>query len=56
MKLLNPFAGYRHAGGHLLYHLAFFIGSWMVPIFGDEKKELEEFDCGDNACDTIPEY
>ena len=44
MKLLNPFAGYIHASGHLLYHAAFFLGSFTVEIFGDERTELSEFD------------
>ena len=56
MKLLNPFAGYRYAAGHLLYHAAFFIGSFTVMIFGNEQQELDEFNCGDKICNEILEY
>ena len=56
MKLPNPFAGYRHAAGHLLYHLVFFIGSFTVMIFGNEQQELDDFDCEEKVCDEIPEY
>ena len=36
MKLLDPFAGYRLASGHPFLHVALFVGSWMVPLFGED--------------------
>ena len=30
MKLLDPFAGYRLASGHPFFHVALFIGSFLV--------------------------
>lgn len=36
MKLLDPFAGYRLASGHSLFHISLFIGSYLVPLFGEE--------------------
>ena len=37
MKLLDPFAGYRLASGHPVFHLAYFAGSWVVTYY--EKEE-----------------
>ena len=36
MKLLDPFAGYRLASGHPFFHIALFVGSWFILIFGDK--------------------
>ena len=38
MKLLDPFAGYRLAQGHPIFHLAFFCGSWIVTYYKDEEQ------------------
>ena len=43
MKLLNPFAGYRAASGHLLYHVVFFLASYSINIFGNEIEYVENF-------------
>ena len=43
MKLLNPFAGYRAASGHLLYHVVFFLASFSINIFGNEIDYVENF-------------
>ena len=43
MKLLNPFAGYRAASGHLLYHVVFFLASFSINIFGDEIDYVRNF-------------
>ena len=43
MKLLNPFAGYRAASGHLLYHVVFFLASYSINIFGNEMEYVENF-------------
>ena len=40
MKLLDPFAGYRLASGHPVFHLAFFAGSWTVNYFEDAENFL----------------
>lgn len=32
MKILEPFAGYRLASGHPVFHLAFFTGSWTISL------------------------
>ena len=40
MKLLDPFAGYRLASGHPVFHLAYFAGSWSVDYFKDEEQFL----------------
>ena len=37
MKLLDPFAGYRLASGHPIFHLAYFVGSWTVNYFEHEE-------------------
>lgn len=34
MRILEPFAGYRMASGHFIYHIAFFIGSFWVDTNG----------------------
>ena len=39
MKLLDPFAGYRLASGHPVFHLAYFAGSWSVDYY----KNAEQF-------------
>ena len=48
MKLLDPFAGYKLANGHPLFHAAFFAGSFMVNVYSDPDKwymgTVEEFD------------
>ena len=44
MKLLNPFAGYRAASGHILYHVVFFLASFSINIFGNEISEARNFD------------
>lgn len=36
MKLLDPFAGYRLASGHYLFHIALFAGSYCVLAVGEE--------------------
>ena len=36
MKLLDPFAGYRLASGHPIFHIALFIGSFMISAFGED--------------------
>ena len=43
MKLLNPFAGYRAASGHLLYHVVFFLASFSINIFGNEIDYVKNF-------------
>ena len=43
MKLLNPFAGYRAASGHLLYHVVFFLASFSINIFGNEMEYVKDF-------------
>ena len=47
MKLFDPFAGIKLATGHALFHFAFFVGSFMVEVFGDPSLwyagTLEEF-------------
>ena len=40
MKLLDPFAGYRLASGHPVFHLAYFVGSWSVDYFKNEEEFL----------------
>ena len=47
MKLLNPFAGYRAASGHLFYHVVFFLASFSINIFGDEISQVRNFDDAD---------
>ena len=42
MKLLDPFAGYRLASGHPLFHVALFVGSFMVAVFGKDGSSSEE--------------
>ena len=44
MKLLNPFAGYRAASGHIFYHVVFFLASFSINIFGNEIRLVKEFD------------
>ena len=48
MKLFDPFAGIKLANGHALFHLAFFIGSFVVNVFQNPKLWYagteEEFD------------
>ena len=48
MKLLDPFAGYKLANGHPLFHFAFFVGSFMVNVYSAPEKwyqgTVEEFD------------
>jgi len=34
MKLLDPFAGYRLASGHPFFHIALFVCSFFVGVFG----------------------
>lgn len=33
MKVLDPFAGYRLASGHPIFHFSLFVGSWVVPVY-----------------------
>ena len=44
MKLLDPFAGYRLASGHPFFHVALFIGSFIVnpDIFLDEIGPVDD--------------
>ena len=44
MKLLDPFAGYRLASGHPFFHVALFIGSFIVSpdIFLDEIGPVDD--------------
>ena len=35
MKLFDPFAGIKLATGHPLFHISFYLGSWMVEVFWD---------------------
>ena len=39
MKLLDPFTGYRLASGHPFFHVALFIGSFLVS----SDTSLDEF-------------
>ena len=41
MKLLDPFAGYRLASGHPFFHIALFIGSFMVGVCGKDSGTSE---------------
>lgn len=36
MKFLDPFAGYRLASGHAFFHIALFLGSFLVQLFGED--------------------
>ena len=40
MKLLDPFAGYRLASGHPVFHLAYFAGSWVVTYFEEDQQTI----------------
>mmetsp|Transcript_9656 Transcript_9656/g.11887 ORF Transcript_9656/g.11887 Transcript_9656/m.11887 type:complete len:268 (-) Transcript_9656:1415-2218(-) len=40
MKVLDPFAGYRLASGHPIFHLSLFIGSFVAPSFYEQPKEI----------------
>ena len=42
MKLLDPFAGYRLASGHPVFHLAYFAGSWVVTYYEKEEHFLSK--------------
>ena len=37
MKLLDPFAGLRLASGHPIFHIALFVGSFMINVFGEDN-------------------
>ena len=37
MKLFDPFAGIKLATGHFLFHISFFIGSFIVNLYSDPK-------------------
>lgn len=43
MKVLDPFAGYRLASGHPIFHLSLFIGSWIAPLYFREGVILPEY-------------
>ena len=53
MKLLNPFAGYRAASGHIFYHVVFFIASFSINIFGDEISRSRDFDPTNSSAEEI---
>ena len=48
MKLFDPFAGIKLATGHFLFHISFFIGSFMVDYYSDPSLwyagTVEEFE------------
>ena len=47
MKVLDPFAGYRLASGHPIFHFSLFIGSWVPPYYLDKPELLPPYllDC-----------
>ena len=49
MKLLDPFAGVKLATGHPLFHISFFIGSFIVEVYSDPSNW-----CAHN-CDHVME-
>ena len=42
MKLLDPFAGYRLASGHPVFHLAYFAGSWSVTYYENAEQFISK--------------
>ena len=40
MKVLDPFAGYRLASGHPIFHLSLFCGSFVATHFGTDALEI----------------
>ena len=51
MKLLNPFSGYRFISGHPLYHITFFIGSFMVMLFESIMPQHNHIEPEEDASD-----
>lgn len=43
MKVLDPFAGYRLASGHPIFHVSLFAASFVIPTYL-------------NAAEVLPEY
>lgn len=41
MKILDPFAGYRLASGHPIFHISLFIGSYAAEMYA--KHEAMDF-------------
>ena len=39
MKVLDPFAGYRLASGHPIFHASLFAASWIAERVANAKKE-----------------
>jgi len=37
MKVTDPFSGYQLARGHIVFHIAFFFGSFFVTDFKDDS-------------------
>lgn len=42
MKVLDPFAGYRLASGHPIFHFSLFVGSWVPPTYYPSGAVLPE--------------
>ena len=40
MKVLDPFAGYRLASGHPIFHFSLFAGSFVPPAYYNLSPEL----------------
>lgn len=37
MKILDPFAGYRLASGHPIFHISLFVGSFSAEIYAKRE-------------------
>lgn len=40
MKNLDPFAGYRLASGHPIFHLSLFVSSYVAASYVNDHKDI----------------
>ena len=40
MKNLDPFAGYRLASGHPIFHLSLFASSWIAEVYAEGQRSI----------------
>lgn len=43
MKVLDPFAGYRLASGHPMFHMSLFAGSYITDLYARKGVDIEDF-------------
>ena len=42
MRLREPFAGYKLSSGHYLFHIAYLVGSLLLPISFEESLQAQD--------------